>query len=93
MDHPLHSDLSDPAALGIAQLAPALRSGALSSITLAEACLDRIERDEIALHSFITITADRVRCCACCHPRAYRRPHPPGRPGTTSPWNQPGVTG
>jgi aspartyl-tRNA(Asn)/glutamyl-tRNA(Gln) amidotransferase subunit A len=64
MDHPLHSDLSDPAALGIAELAPALRSGALSAITLAEACLDRVERHDNAVHSFITVTAERALAAA-----------------------------
>ncbi len=64
MDHPLHSDLSDPAALGIAELAPALRSGALSPITLVEACLDRIARHDSAVHSFITVTAERALAAA-----------------------------
>ena len=65
MDHPLHAGLSDPATLGIADLAPAIRSGALSPITLGlEACLDRIARFDNTLHSFITVTADRARKAA-----------------------------
>ncbi len=64
MDQPLRSEFSDPAALGIGDLAPAIRSGALSPVTLTEACLDRVARHDQALHSFITVTADRARNAA-----------------------------
>ena len=67
MDHPPHAtpaDLSDPAALGIAELAPAIRSGALSPVTLTEACLDRIARHDHILHAFISLTAERARAAA-----------------------------
>jgi aspartyl-tRNA(Asn)/glutamyl-tRNA(Gln) amidotransferase subunit A len=67
MDHPLlatHSDFSDPTALGIAELAPAIRSGALSPVALTEACLARIARYDNALRCFVTVTADRARLAA-----------------------------
>jgi aspartyl-tRNA(Asn)/glutamyl-tRNA(Gln) amidotransferase subunit A len=54
------AELSDLTGLGIAELAPALKSGALSPVTLVQACLDRIARYDGVLHSFITITADRA---------------------------------
>lgn len=53
-------DLSNPAMLGIADLAPLLKSGTLSPVTLVQACLDRIARYDGELHSFITVTADRA---------------------------------
>jgi hypothetical protein len=62
MDHPLntmHHDLSDLAALGAGELAFAIRSGALSPLALAEACLDRIARHDNVPHSFITVTTER----------------------------------
>jgi aspartyl-tRNA(Asn)/glutamyl-tRNA(Gln) amidotransferase subunit A len=64
MDHPLHSGFSDPAVLDIAELAPAIRSGALSPVALTEACLERIARYDNAIHSFITVTAERARASA-----------------------------
>jgi aspartyl-tRNA(Asn)/glutamyl-tRNA(Gln) amidotransferase subunit A len=64
MDHPLRSDVSDPSVLNIAELAQEIRSGALSPVTLTEACLDRIARHDKGLHSFITVTAERARATA-----------------------------
>ena len=64
MDHPLRSDLSDPSLLSISELGPEIRSGALSPVTLTEACLDRIARHDPGLHSFITVTAGRARAAA-----------------------------
>jgi len=52
-----------PASLTIAQLAPRIRAGELSSERLTRACLDRIEADSARpegerLNAFITVTAD-----------------------------------
>jgi aspartyl-tRNA(Asn)/glutamyl-tRNA(Gln) amidotransferase subunit A len=46
--------------LDIAELAPAIRSGAVSPVALTQACLARIARYDHALHSFITVTADHA---------------------------------
>ena len=64
MDHPLlatHSEFSDPDALGIAELVPAKRSGALSPVSLTEACLDRIARYAHAPHCFIAVAGWTTR--------------------------------
>jgi aspartyl-tRNA(Asn)/glutamyl-tRNA(Gln) amidotransferase subunit A len=50
----------DLTALDIAELAPAIRSGAVSPVALTQACLARIARYDHALHSFITVTADHA---------------------------------
>lgn len=63
MDMPLPGtvpDLADPTMLGIAELAPLLKSGALSPVTLVRSCLDRIARFDPGLRSFITVTAERA---------------------------------
>jgi aspartyl-tRNA(Asn)/glutamyl-tRNA(Gln) amidotransferase subunit A len=61
---PVSADVSDPCSLSIAELAPLLRSRAISPVTVTEACLDRIARHDHALHSFITVTAERARAAA-----------------------------
>ena len=63
MDMPLPGtvpDLADPTMLGIAELAPLLKSGALSPVTLMRSCLDRIARFDPGLRSFITVTSERA---------------------------------
>ncbi|MEA2965539.1 MAG: aspartyl-tRNA(Asn)/glutamyl-tRNA(Gln) amidotransferase subunit [Alphaproteobacteria bacterium] len=50
--------------LTITELGKRMRSGALSSVALSEACLDRIQRLNPKLDSFITLTADRARADA-----------------------------
>ena len=47
-----------PASLTIAQLAPRIRAGELSSERLTRACLDAIEARNPQLNAFITVTAD-----------------------------------
>ncbi|MGE0447275.1 MAG: amidase, partial [Vicinamibacterales bacterium] len=42
----------------IAQLAPRIRAGEVSSEALTRACLERIEAGNAALNAFITVTAD-----------------------------------
>ena len=49
------ADLTD---LSLLDAADGLRSGALSSRELTCACLDRIERQDPALHAFLAMTAD-----------------------------------
>jgi len=51
------SDLTD---LTVSQALDALRSGACSSRELTQACLERIERLEPALHAFITFTPEQA---------------------------------
>jgi len=60
--------------LGVRQALDALNSGAISSVELTRACLERIDRLEPRLHAFITLEpeqalaraaeADRLRCAA-----------------------------
>jgi aspartyl-tRNA(Asn)/glutamyl-tRNA(Gln) amidotransferase subunit A len=65
MDNPYQAvSLDDPSTLSIAELAPAIQSGALSPVTLTEACLTKIARHDNTLHSFITVTADRALAAA-----------------------------
>jgi len=58
MDLPPKTASEDFAMMSISDLAPLLRSGALSPVALTAACLDRIARHDNALHSFIAVTAD-----------------------------------
>ena len=48
----------DPAALTIASALDLLRAGKISATSLAQACLDRIERLNPRNHAFITVTPD-----------------------------------
>ena len=50
----------DLLSLTITELGNAMRRGALSPVKLAEACLDRIQRLNPKLDSFITLTPDRA---------------------------------
>lgn len=50
---PMSADASS-----IAQLAPRIRTGDVSSESLTRACLERIEADNPALNAFITVTAE-----------------------------------
>jgi aspartyl-tRNA(Asn)/glutamyl-tRNA(Gln) amidotransferase subunit A len=56
--------LGEPAgdlfSMTITELGSAMRRGALSPVTLTEACLDRIQRLNPKLDSFITLTPDRA---------------------------------
>jgi len=56
--------MSDPADLGIAAAAAALRSGALDARTLTDACLRRIAARDPVLHAFICVSADEARAMA-----------------------------
>ncbi len=49
---------------GIAELGRLLRAGAISPLEILDECLARIERHDGALHSFITVDADRARDAA-----------------------------
>ena len=50
--------------LGIADLVSGIRDGSISPVTLTEACLERIERHDGALHCFIRVTPDRALAAA-----------------------------
>jgi aspartyl-tRNA(Asn)/glutamyl-tRNA(Gln) amidotransferase subunit A len=52
---------TDPAALSIAAAGSLLRSRQLSPVQLVDAYLDRIQRLDGRVNSFITVTADRAR--------------------------------
>ena len=52
------SELCD---LTLTQAVQALRNGEVSSLELTQACLERIERLEPALHAFITRTPELAR--------------------------------
>jgi aspartyl-tRNA(Asn)/glutamyl-tRNA(Gln) amidotransferase subunit A len=54
----------DVAALTIAEAGAAFREGRLSPLGLTEAYLDRIQRFDGELNSFITVTADQARAAA-----------------------------
>jgi aspartyl-tRNA(Asn)/glutamyl-tRNA(Gln) amidotransferase subunit A len=64
MDLSLASAADDLAMLGIADLAARLRGRRVSPVAVTQACLDRIERYDGALHAFITLTADRALSAA-----------------------------
>lgn len=51
---------TDPVDLSLVELGGLMRSGALSPVELTQACLDRIARYDGALHSFITVCAERA---------------------------------
>ncbi|HEV8199607.1 MAG TPA: amidase [Candidatus Polarisedimenticolia bacterium] len=50
----------DPARLSLRSAADRIHRGALSPVTLTQACLARIERLNPSLNAFITVTADRA---------------------------------
>lgn len=52
--------VTDPVDLSLIELGGLMRSGALSPVELTQACLDRIARYDGALHSFITVCAERA---------------------------------
>lgn len=54
----------DPTGLTLSQASDALSSGAISSVELTEACLDRIERYNPLLNAFITVDAEGARATA-----------------------------
>ena len=51
---------SDPARLDLREAAEAVRARSLSPVELTRACLERIERLDPQLNSFITVTAERA---------------------------------
>jgi len=63
MDAPIATDMDFPA-MQIAELAPMIRDRMVSPVDLVEAHLQRIAALDGALHSFITVTADRARARA-----------------------------
>lgn len=52
--------MTDPAEMNLAQLTNALRSGEVSSVELISACLERIQRLEPELHTFLHLAADQA---------------------------------
>lgn len=55
---------SDPTGWSIRDASEAMRRGALTSVMLTQACLQRIERFDPALNTFITVTADEALATA-----------------------------
>ena len=53
--------MTDLAFSTIAELAPRVRSGALSPVTLTQAMLERIAALDGQLHSYVTVLADQAR--------------------------------
>jgi aspartyl-tRNA(Asn)/glutamyl-tRNA(Gln) amidotransferase subunit A len=58
------TSMTDPAWLGIADAAAALRQGTLTAVELAEATLARIRLLDSALRSFVLVTPERARADA-----------------------------
>jgi amidase len=56
--------MNDLVFLSIEELAPRIRSGAVSPVALAEMMLERIERLDPELHAYATVTADMARGAA-----------------------------
>jgi aspartyl-tRNA(Asn)/glutamyl-tRNA(Gln) amidotransferase subunit A len=56
--------MTSPAARSIAELAPRLASGDVSSVQVTERCLARIAEDNPRLNAFITVLADSARADA-----------------------------
>ncbi len=63
MDVPMIAG-TDLTSLGIAELAPLLRDGVISPMTLTQAHLDRIAKHDGAINSFITVTAEHALAAA-----------------------------
>jgi aspartyl-tRNA(Asn)/glutamyl-tRNA(Gln) amidotransferase subunit A len=56
--------MSDDAVPTIAEVAPLIAAGKVSSRELTQKCLNRIERDDATLHTFVTLMGERALAAA-----------------------------